>query len=93
MKEKQYQSMEDYIFLNAPEKNKKRAVKYILLLMLTRGLRGNELKAYLWNWNLKAKTAQVSYASLMKARKIFENEGKLGLLKPYGRKRGIKICF
>lgn len=93
MKEKQYQSMEDYIFHNAPDKNKKRAVKYILLLMLTRDLRGNHLKAYLWNWNLKAKEARVTYASLMKARKIFEKEGKLGLLKPYGRKRGIKICF
>lgn len=90
---KQYKSVEDQIFFSAPEKNKKRALKYILLLMMTRGLKGNALKAYLWNWNLTANEARVSYSSLIHARKVFEAEGKLGLLKPYGRKKGVKICF
>lgn len=92
MKERTYRSMDDFIFWHAPEKNTKRAMKYILLILATEGLRGKELKEYLHNWNLTADEARVSYSSLMHARKLYAKEGQLGLLKPYG-KRGVKINF
>ncbi|MEI8128835.1 MAG: hypothetical protein WCG95_04370 [bacterium] len=93
MLERDYENFGDVIFYNAAEKNKKQALRYILLLTLTQGLRGNGLKEYLNNWNLTAKESKVSYQNLLKARKIFAKEGKLGLLQPLKGKRGVPICF
>jgi len=93
MIERDYESCGDVIFYNAAEKNKNKAIKYVLLLSLTNGLKGNTLKSYLRNLNVTVKGAKVNYANILKARKIFAKEGKLGLLQPFYGERGVKICF
>ena len=71
----------------------KKAIKYVLLLSLTKGLKGNALKSYLQNLDVTVKGAKVNYKNILKARSIFEKEGKLGLLQPFYGERGVKICF
>ncbi len=93
MIERNYESFGDVIFYNAAEKNKNKAIKYILLLSLTKGLKGNALKSCLQNLNVTVKGAKVNYKNILKARKIFAKEGKLGLLQPFYGERGVKICF
>jgi len=93
MIERDYESFDDFIFYNAAEKNKKQAIKYILMLSLTQGLKGKALKSYLENRTVIAKEPKINYTNLLKARKIFAKEGKLGLLQPFYGERGVKICF
>jgi intergrase/recombinase len=93
MIERNYESFDDVIFYNAIEKNKNKAIKYVLLLSLTKGLKGNALKSYLQNLDVTVKGAKVNYKNILKARKIFAKEGKLGLLQPFYGERGVKICF
>lgn len=93
MIERDYESFGDVIFYNAAEKNKNKAIKYVLLLSLTNGLKGNALKSYLRNLNITVKGAKANYKNILKARKIFAKEGKLGLLQPFYGERGVKICF
>ena len=93
MIERNYESFDDVIFYNAAEKNKNKAIKYVLLLSLTKGLKGNTLKSYLQTLNVSIKGAKVNYKNILKARKVFAKEGKLGLLQPFYGERGVKICF
>ena len=93
MIERNYESFDGVIFYNAAEKNKNKAIKYVLLLSLTKGLKGNTLKSYLQNLDVTVKGAKVNYKNILKARKVFAKEGKLGLLQPFYGERGVKICF
>lgn len=93
MIERDYENYGDVIFYNATEKNRNKAIKYVLLLALTEGLKGKALKSYLQNLNVTIKGAKANYANILKARKIFAKEGKLGLLQPFYGERGVKICF
>ena len=93
MIERNYESFDDVIFYNAIEKNKNKAIKYVLLLSLTKGLKGKALKSYLQNLNVSIKGAKANYKNILKARKVFAKEGQLGLLQPFYGERGVKICF
>ena len=93
MIERNYESFDDVIFYNAAEKNRNKAIKYVLLLSLTNGLKGNALKSYLGNLDVCIKGAKVNYKNILKARKVFAKEGKLGLLQPFYGERGVKMAW
>ena len=70
MIERNYESFDDVIFYNAAEKNKNKAIKYVLLLSLTNGLKGSALKSYLQNLDVTVKGAKANYKNILKARKV-----------------------
>lgn len=86
-----WQTEEDRIFFSAPEWAKKKALKYILLIKATKGLRGKELKEFIEKWNEGSKEARTSYQSLLRARRTFYSQGKTALLAKYGKHKGKTV--
>ena len=64
MIERNYESFDDVIFYNAAERNKSKAIKYVLLQSMTKGLKGNALKSYLQNLDVTVKGAKVNYKNI-----------------------------
>ncbi len=78
-------------FKNAPDYNKAKALKYLPLIKKTHGLYGKKLRRFIKNYNEQNPDSKTSYASLMRARRIFALKGKSGLLSAYGHAKG-KSC-
>jgi hypothetical protein len=82
---------DDEAFKNAPDFNKAKALKYISLIKRTHGLYGKKLRRFINKYNEQNPGSKTSYASLMRARRIFAHKGKSGLISSYGKGKG-KSC-
>lgn len=76
------------IYSNAPNWAKKQADKYVKIINESKGLKGKDLSAFVDEWNAKYPKDKTSYASVMLARKKFEEKGLSGLLANYGNNKG-----
>ncbi|ACF12755.1 hypothetical protein Ctha_0284 [Chloroherpeton thalassium ATCC 35110] len=75
-------------YQQAADYNRRKADKYALLFQATDGLKGAGLREAIQKWNAAHPEQKTSYPSLMRARKIFAEEGLSGLLGSYGKLRG-----
>lgn len=82
---------EDEKYFLSPEWAKKKANKYLVVIKYTRGLKGQELKDFIKEWNENNPEFKTSYQSLQRARKTFYNKGRMGLLAKYGKHKGKTI--
>ncbi|MCB0713421.1 MAG: DDE-type integrase/transposase/recombinase [Ignavibacteriae bacterium] len=81
--------LEEKAYAEAPEYARKQADKYLSILKVTDGMKGQALKDFVQEWNRgRAKEDQTSYPSIMRMRKTYKEEGVAGLLAGYGKTRG-----
>lgn len=80
------------IFFNTPPYARKQAEKYLRVIQESKGLRGDKLKFFIQKWNEKYPEMKTSYSSLLKAKKILKEEGKLALLARYNPSCRGKTC-
>jgi hypothetical protein len=78
-------------FNNAPDYARRQATKYMKIINAAAGLKGNELKAFINNWNEKNPDETTSYPRVMDARKVYKELGSAGLLAKYGNRSGESV--
>ncbi len=71
-------------YSEAPLWAKEQAEKYMFILQQCEGLKGNELKEFIKNWNINNQNIQTSYSNIIKMRKRYKEDGINGLLARYG---------
>lgn len=76
------------VYSSAPEYSRKKADKYLSVLNASKGLKGNELRSFIEEWNCKYPEAKTSYARVVDARKLYDQNGISGLLAEYGKNAG-----
>ena len=86
-------SLDMELYSNAPDYSKEKADKYINILKACDGLKGSELRAFVDNWNNENPELSTSYASILRARKQYKENGVAGLLAGYGQSRGISKVY
>ena len=76
----------DLNYSDAPNWSKQQAEKYITIINETKGLKGEELKKFIQNWNsINDECYKTSYSSLIKMRKRYFRYGINGLLSQHGK--------
>jgi hypothetical protein len=83
--------IEAEIYSSAPVWARAKADKYLSVLRATEGLRGNALKLFIAEWNMKHPEFKTSYPRVLEARKAYREQGISGLLAGYGRSAGNSI--
>jgi putative transposase len=76
------------LYANAPNYNKKQADKYLLIINQSMGLKGEELKDWIDEWNTKNPDEKTSYPRVLDARKKYLEYGIAGILGKYGNNGG-----
>lgn len=82
----------------APEYNRRKAYKYLVVIRASEGLKGTALKSFLKEWNkTNEKDLRISYDRLLKVKKQYLNGGVAALLGGYGKRAGDTMvdedCF
>jgi len=75
-------------YTNAPVYARKKADKYLSIIKASEGLKGEELKDFIKEWNRKNPAQKTSYQRLVDARNKYKEQGISGLLAGYGAKAG-----
>lgn len=70
-------------YLGSPAWKRKKADKYKQILLRSKHLKGNDLKAFIDEWNYENPDQKTSYCRVLEARKIQRKEGSNGLLAKY----------
>jgi len=76
------------IYHKAPAWARKKADKYLAIIRAAHGLKGDELKAFVNDWNQKHPDMTTSYPRVLAARKEYQEEGLSALLAGYGHRMG-----
>lgn len=76
------------IYSAAPEFARRKADKYMQILKASAGLKGDELKGFIAEWNREHPTFRTSYPRVIEARKLHLEQGIAGLLAQYGKSAG-----
>lgn len=76
------------IYSAAPEFARRKADKYMQILKASAGLKGDELKDFIAEWNREHPTFTTSYPRVIEARKLYLEQGIAGLLAQYGKSAG-----
>ena len=71
-------------YSNVPNWAKQQAQKYLPILKEADRLKGKELKEFIQNWNLNNPNLTTSYASVIRMRNRYVEEGLSGLISRYG---------
>jgi len=79
---------EDEKYFLSPEWAKKQAMKYLMIIKAARGLKGQQLRNFVKDWNEENPEFKTSYQSVQNARKTLYLEGRMGLLAKYGKNKG-----
>jgi len=82
---------EDENFFLSPEWAKKQAMKYLMIIKAASGLKGQQLRNFVKDWNEENPEFKTSYQSLQRARKTYYKEGRMGLLAKYGKTKGKSV--
>lgn len=72
------------IYNKAPNWAKEKANKYLVILDKSNNLSGNELKGFIYQWNIENPEYKTSYCRVLEARRKYEEIGIAGLLAKYG---------
>ena len=75
----------DRTYSDVPSWAKVQAEKYLTHIDATVGIKGNELKKYIENWNKENPNEKTSYSCLMKMKNRYNESGVSGLLAKYGK--------
>lgn len=78
---------EEQVWKTAPQFNKKKAEKFLYLLELTKGLNGQKLKNFISEYNKNNPDNKTSYGNLIKRRRAYILQDKIGLLTKYGKSK------
>jgi len=77
------------IYAKAPEFNRKKADKYLALIKLTEGMKGDQLRQFITQeWNVKYPDFKTSYPRLIDAISKYKQNGISALLGNYGKSSG-----
>jgi hypothetical protein len=72
------------LYTRATDYERKRADKYMAILGTTKGLKGNELKTAIHDWNRNHADWKTSYVRVLDARRVYDEQGISGLFARYG---------
>jgi hypothetical protein len=86
--EKQLQENELAIYNNVPEYKRKKARKYLAIFNAAQGLKGNDLKDFINNWNILHPEDAVSLQSYYREVERYKAEGVTALFAGYGSNEG-----
>jgi len=76
------------VYDRAPDYQRRKANKYLLVLQASEGLFGRALESFVDSWNAEHPDLSTSYPAILRARETVASEGRAGLLAKWGNRRG-----